>query len=100
MESEIRNALESVDATEQRYKPAIRSRKLAPKLYDSERRQLIAGTSTTYLVLDRQITLVNAEATEVQAQTHLNKAISTLKCAVGTSLDKSGVTLQPITEPK
>ena len=100
VEGEIRNALESVNATEQRYKLAIQSRELAQKLYDSERRQLIAGTSTTYLVLDRQITLVNAQATEVQAQTDLNKAISTLQRTVGTLLDKNGVKLEPKTEPK
>ena len=100
VEREIRNALESVNATEQRWKLAIKARELSQTLYDSERRQLIAGTSTTYLVLERQITLVAAQAAEVQAQTDLNKTISALQRAVGTSLTNSGVTLQPIPEPK
>jgi HAE1 family hydrophobic/amphiphilic exporter-1 len=100
VEREIRNALESVNATEQRWKLAIKARELSQTLYDGERRQLIAGTSTTYLVLERQITLVAAQATEVQSQTDLNKAISTLQRAVGTSLGENGVTLQPIPEPK
>ncbi|HYP51504.1 MAG TPA: hypothetical protein VEQ34_11235, partial [Pyrinomonadaceae bacterium] len=86
---------ESVGANEQRWKLSIKARELAQTLYDSERRQLLAGTSTTYLVLERQITLVAAQATEVQSQTDLNKAISTLQRAVGTSLNDSGVTLQP-----
>ena len=100
VEREIRNALESVGATEQRWKLAIKARELSQNLYASERRQLIAGTSTTYLVLERQITLVNAQAAEVQAQTDLNKAISTLQRAVGTSLTDTGVVLQPLPEPK
>ncbi len=94
VEREIRNALESVNATEQRWKLAIKARDLSQNLYDSERRQLIAGTSTTYLVLERQITLVNAQASEVQAQTDLNKAISNLQKAVGTSLATNGVKLE------
>ncbi|MDQ3710859.1 MAG: efflux RND transporter permease subunit [Acidobacteriota bacterium] len=100
VEREIRNALESVNATEQRWKLAIKARELSQTLYDGERRQLIAGTSTTYLVLERQITLVAAQASEVQAQTDLNKAISKLQRAVGTSLGENGVTLQPIEESK
>jgi HAE1 family hydrophobic/amphiphilic exporter-1 len=100
VEREIRNALESVNAGEQRWKLSIKARELAQTLYDSERRQLLGGTSTTYLVLERQIKLVAAQATEVQSQTDLNKAISALQRAVGTSLAEMGVTLQPIPEPK
>jgi len=100
VEREIRNALESVNANEQRWKLSTKARELAQTLYDSERRQLLAGTSTTYLVLERQITLVAAQANEVQSQTDLNKAISALQRAVGTSLNDQGVTLQPIQEPK
>lgn len=95
VEREIRNELESVHAGEQRWKLSIQARELAQTLYDSERRQLLAGTSTTYLVLERQITFVAAQAAEVQAQTDLNKAISLLQRAVGTSLDRNSVTLQP-----
>jgi len=100
VEREIRNALESVNSNEQRWKLSIQARELAQTLYDGERRQLIAGTSTTYLVLERQITLVATQAAEVQAQTDLNKSISTLQRVVGTSLDRNGITLEPMPEPK
>ena len=93
VESEVRNALEALNATEQRLKLATEAKRLAQNLYEGERRQLIAGTSTTYLVLERQTDLVQAQATELQAQTDLNKAISNLQKAVGTSLDANGVKL-------
>lgn len=67
-------------------------------LYDSERRQLLAGTYTTYLVLERQITLVAAQTADVQSQIDLNKSISTLQRMIGISLDRNNITLQPMTE--
>ena len=55
---------------------------------------LIAGISTTYLVLERQTALVRAQGSELQAQTDLNKAIANLQTAIGTSLGENGVNLQ------
>lgn len=93
IESEIRNALEAVNATEQRFKLSIQARELAQTLYDSERRQLTEGTSTTYLVLERQTTLVQAQGNEVQAQTDLNRAVSNLQTSIGTSLVANSISL-------
>ncbi len=98
VESEVRTALEAVNAAEQRNKLATQVRELATTLYESERRQAIAGTSTIYLVLQRQTDLVQAQAAELQAQTDLNRTISNLHRAIGSSLDSNGVKLQ--TDPR
>ncbi|MBC7932756.1 MAG: TolC family protein, partial [Rubrivivax sp.] len=76
------------------------SRELTQTLYDSERRMLVAGTSTTFLVLERQTALVVAQGSELQARTDLNKAIANLQTAIGTSLGENGVTLRLGNEPK
>lgn len=93
IESEVRTAIEAVSAAEQRSKLAKQARELAQTLYDSEKRQFTAGTSTTYLVLERQTSLVQAQATELQAQTDLNQTISNLQRSIGTTLDVNGVNL-------
>src|SRR5579875_5039 len=49
-----------------------------------------AAPSTTFLVLQRQLTLSNAEAAELNAQTALNKAIVRLQQVTGTILAANG----------
>ena len=58
----------------------------AEQQYASEQRQLRAGTTTVFLVLQRQTELLAARARELQAQTDLNKAVSALNRATGSTL--------------
>lgn len=91
IESEVRNALQTLKSAEARLSAAVAARIAAEQLYDSEMRQFRAGTTTFYLVQQRQTDLLNARSRELQAQTDLNKAISAYHRAVGTTLEANSV---------
>ena len=91
IESEVRNALQALRSSEARLQAAIASRQSAEQLYESEQRQFRAGTSTVFLVQQRQITLVTARSNELQAQTLLNKAVSDFQRSTGTTLSANSV---------
>ena len=93
VETEVRNALQAVRSQEERLNSAIEARQAAEQLYESEQRKNLAGTSTTFLVLQRQTDLINARGREVQAQTDLNKAITQFQRSIGTTMDAAGVSL-------
>ncbi|MCV4802869.1 TolC family protein, partial [Escherichia coli] len=78
---------------EARLSAAAVARIAAEQLYDSEIRQFRAGTTTFYLVQQRQTDLLNAKSRELQAQTDLNKAISAYHRAVGTTLEANNVSV-------
>lgn len=93
IESEVRNALQALRSAEARLASALAARQAAEQLAASEERQFRAGTSTFYLVQQRQTELVGARSRELQAQTDLNKAISEFQRSTGTTLTANNVTV-------
>lgn len=93
IESEVRNALQSLRSAEARLNAAVASRKSAEQLFESEQRQFRAGTTTLYMVYQRQNDLIAARGRELQAQTDLNKAISTFRRVTGTTLTVNNITV-------
>ena len=93
IESEVRNALQAVRSAEALLASAVASRIAEEQLEASEQRQFAAGTTTTYLVLERQNNLRAARSRELLAQTALNRAISDLQRATGTTLTANNVTI-------
>jgi outer membrane protein TolC len=91
IEADVRNSMQSLRSAEARLQSAAASRASAEQLYESEQRQFRAGTSTVYLVLQRQTELIAARARELQAQTDLNKSISEFQRATGTTLTANNV---------
>lgn len=86
IESEVRNAAQAIRSAEARLTAAQAARSASEQLYESEQRQFKAGTTTTFLVLQRQTELLTARSRELQAQTDLNKAISNFQLATGNTL--------------
>ncbi|MDQ6787155.1 MAG: TolC family protein, partial [Acidobacteriota bacterium] len=66
----------------------------AEQLFESEQRQFRAGTSTVFLVFQRQTELLAARSRELQAQTDLNKAISNFRRATGNTLDANNIDMK------
>lgn len=97
IESEVRNAVQTLRSAEARLNSAISSRQSAELLYESEQRQFRAGTTTLYLVYQRQNELISARGRELQAQTDLNKAISEFRRATGSTLTANNVTVTDTT---
>jgi outer membrane protein TolC len=91
IEADVRNALQTLRSAEARLQAAAATRASAEQLFESEQRQFRAGTSTVFLVFQRQTTLISARAIELQAQTTLNKAISNFQRVLGTTLTANSV---------
>ena len=91
IESDVRNSLQALRSSEARLQAALATRLSAEQLYESESRLFRAGTSTVFLVQQRQITLITARSNELQAQTLLNKAVSDFQRATGTTLSANSV---------
>lgn len=93
IEAEVRNSLQALRSAEARLASALATRQSAEQLYASEQRQFRAGTTTFYLVLQRQTELLAARGRELQSQTDLNKAISEFQRATGTTLSANNVSV-------
>jgi HAE1 family hydrophobic/amphiphilic exporter-1 len=93
VEADVRNALEGIRAAEARLSASSAGREAAEKLYESEQRQFRAGTTTLFLVLQRQQDLLSARGRELLAQTQLNRAISDFYRATGTTLKVNNITV-------
>lgn len=93
IEAEVRNALQALRSAESRLTSATAARIAAEELSASEQRQFRAGTTTFYLVAQRQTELLAAKGRELQAQTDLNIAISTFHRALGKTLTVNNVTV-------
>lgn len=91
--AEVRNSMQALKSGEARLASALASRQSAEQLFASEQRQFRAGTTTFYLVLQRQTELLAARSRELQAQTDLNKAISEFQRSTGTTLSANNVTV-------
>jgi outer membrane protein TolC len=90
IKAEASDAVQTLREARAQLIAARNQRETAQAVYDSELRKYAAGTSTTFLVLQRQLTLSNAEAAELNAQTALNKAIVRLQQVTGTILAANG----------
>jgi outer membrane protein TolC len=95
IEAEVRNALQAVQSADQRLVAASSQRHDAEEQYASERRRFDSGLSTVFLVLQRQQTLVTAQALELRARTDLNAAVAIFDRAVGATLEQHGVKIEP-----
>lgn len=93
IEAEVRNALQALRSAEARLQSAAAARAAAEQLFESEQRQFQAGTTTFYLVQQRQTELITARGRELQAQTDLNRAISEFQRSIGSTLSANNVTV-------
>ncbi|MCA1815256.1 MAG: TolC family protein [Acidobacteria bacterium] len=94
VEADVRNSLQAVRSAEARLQSAAATRSSAEQQYESQQRQLRAGTTTVFLVLQAQQTLLAAQGAELQAQTDLNKAISRLQHSTGNTLNANNVAVR------
>lgn len=94
IEADVRNSLQAVRSSEARLASSAAARSSAEQQYASEQRMFRAGTTTVYLVLQRQTELLGARGRELQAQTDLNKAISNFQRATGNTLETNHVAIR------
>jgi HAE1 family hydrophobic/amphiphilic exporter-1 len=91
VEADVRNALQAAVSAEARLSAAVLARRSAEDQYDSEQRQFQAGTSTVFLVLQRQTDLIAAKSREVRAQADVAEAKANLDRATGNTIQAQGI---------
>ncbi|HTD32389.1 MAG TPA: TolC family protein [Candidatus Elarobacter sp.] len=100
--SEAVNAIQGLREAQYRVIAARSAREAAQRVLLGEQRRFQAGTSTTFLVLQRQLEVANQEGRELQAQTDLDKAIVELNRVSGgifaqSNVDVTGLGLPTLT---
>jgi HAE1 family hydrophobic/amphiphilic exporter-1 len=83
IEANVRNAMQSVESARARLASARVARGSAEEQYESEQRQFRAGTSTLFLVQQRQTDMITARSQERRAEADLGKAIAGFELATG-----------------
>jgi len=86
IEADVRNSLQGASSAQARYAASIVARQSAEEQYASEERQFQSGTSTVFLVLQRQTDLIAARTREVRAQADLAVAAANLDRATASTL--------------
>jgi outer membrane protein TolC len=94
IEASVRNAMQSVDSAKARLESSRVARESAEEQYQSEQRQFRAGTSTLFLVQQRQTGMITARSQERRAESDLGKAIATFELATGTILQTNNIQLR------
>jgi HAE1 family hydrophobic/amphiphilic exporter-1 len=70
------------------------ARESAEEQYNSEQRQFRAGTSTLFLVQQRQTTMITARSQERRAEADLGEAIATFELATASILREHKISLK------
>jgi HAE1 family hydrophobic/amphiphilic exporter-1 len=92
--ADVRNGMQGVVSAQLRHDAARVQRESAEEQYQSEQRQFRAGTSTLFLVQQRQTTMITARSQERRAEADLSEAIATYELATGTNLQRHNITVQ------
>jgi HAE1 family hydrophobic/amphiphilic exporter-1 len=94
IEADVRNALQALLATQSRLSAAALASRSADEQYLSEQRQFQAGTSTVFLVLQRQTDLIAARSNEVRARADAGEAIANLDRATAGTIEARGIKVE------
>lgn len=92
--SEAVNAIQGLREAQARVVAARAAREAAERVLEGEQRRFRAGTSTTYLVLQRETEAANRRGRELQAQIDLDKAIVELQRVSGGVFAQNGVDVE------
>ena len=94
IESDVRNAIQAVDSSRARLDAAVLARRSAEEQYASEQRQFQAGTSITFLVLERQRDLIVARNREARSLADVAQALANLDRATARTIEVRGIRIQ------
>jgi HAE1 family hydrophobic/amphiphilic exporter-1 len=94
IEQDVRNSLQGAASASARLLAAVTARQYAEQQYASEQRQFQAGTSTVFLVLQRQTDLIAARTREVRARADLGEAQAALDRATSRTIEAQEIQLK------
>jgi outer membrane protein TolC len=87
IEADVRNTIQSAASAQSRLDAITLARQSAEEQYASEQRQFQAGTSTVFLLFQRQSDLIAARSREVRARADLAEAQANLDRATAQTLN-------------
>lgn len=90
---DVRNTYIALTQARAQVAATIKARQLAQETFDGEQKKYTLGASTTFLVIQAQRDLTNAEGTEIRALASLEEAKANYQRAVGSTLDVNHVTI-------
>ena len=90
---QVDNAVGHVEANLKSVEAARAATRLAQESLEAEKKKLLAGTSTTFLVLQAQTQLATARSAESRAEADYAESLVTLDLAQGTILQKNNIVL-------
>jgi HAE1 family hydrophobic/amphiphilic exporter-1 len=91
--ADVRNAMQAVASARATLETATEATRLTEQQYASEQRKFDAGTSTVFLVLQRQSALINTRSLRARAEADLSKSLAQLNRATGRILDEHQITV-------
>ncbi len=94
IEQDVRNAIQTESSAQARLEAAVTARRYAEEQYGSEQRQFQAGTSTVFLVLQRQTDLIAARTREVRSQADMGQATANLDRALARTPETQNIQLK------
>ena len=94
IEAQVRNAVQAIETAKQRFAAAGAAERAAQEKLDSEIRLFQTGESTNFLVLTRQNEYLDSRRRAVVANLDLNKAVSRLEQALGSTLRSRNISLK------
>jgi outer membrane protein TolC len=90
---QVDNAVGHVEANLKSVEAARAATRLAQESLEAEKKKLLAGTSTTFLVLQAQTQLATARSAESRAEADYGESLVTLDLVQGTILQKNNIVL-------
>ena len=93
IEADVRNALQALTSARERAQAAAIATHSAEEQYASEQRQFQAGTSTVFLVFQRQTDMIAARSREVRARADAAEAQANLDRAMARTIEAHGIQL-------
>jgi HAE1 family hydrophobic/amphiphilic exporter-1 len=94
IEADVRNSMQAMGSASLRRDAARVQRESAEEQYNSEQRQFRAGTSTLFLVQQRQTTMITARSQERRAEADLEEAIAAFELSTASILQRHNIQLQ------
>jgi outer membrane protein TolC len=94
IQSDVRTGMENVQMAQLRLQAAQVERESAEEQYQSEQRQFRAGTSTLFLVQQRQANMITARSQERRSEADMSEAIATFQLVTGTILKERHISLK------
>ena len=95
IEADVRNSLQTLDSARARYDAAMLASRSAEEQYQSEQRQFQAGTSTVFLVLQRQTDLITARSREIRARADVAESVAGVDRATARTMEAHQISVAP-----